>query len=440
MNGFFETLEQFLTYQGMGLAGIVHIGAGACEELPCYRKCDPEYLVLVDADEQTCIDLREEIGEVGYCRVICQAVSISQPTLKLNQFNNARLNSVLSLKELKVHYPGLKQVNTTTSPSIPLDDFLKTLDLPDCEPDEKVSILFLDNCGLGIEVFERVTERERDLFNYIVVRNLGGTGLLNQAAGKNKHELIQVSTLRLPFVDQVFKNNKKYRKLAQENLDLKLLLNERDHELEKLELSFEAVSDELKSSYSQLKEASSANAHLYEEFSDYRKAGTDLENQVRHLEREAAASGEKLLKSQARVQELSQKNTFLKSSLDKTDGELEKRQHLLEKLSSEFESISSELKSASSKNDRLKEELSQSRKYGESLEQDVAVSGEKILELEAEVKKLSERNSLLKSSLDEQEKMNQEFNLVRHMLDQEIMKVKAQLELVKDVVLREKEF
>ena len=109
------------------------------------------------------------------------------------------------------------------------------------------------------------------------------------------------------------------------------------------------------------------------------------------------------------------------------------RQKQLDENKLQLETIAKERATAVGRVEILESELS-------GLREDLESKSSRIGELENKLKTAKESLSLSEQALEKLNKENQELDYRQSMLDQEIVRAESQLELIKDVVLREKAF
>lgn len=221
---FIETLKRFAQWQGKKVGNIVHIGAGDCEELEFYEMQNPDQIILVDADASVCKRLQEQTDGMENCRVIQMAVARRQSDFTLHQYNNIKLNSNLSPKELEKNFPGIKLVSSSQIQSVSLDSFLDGLDL--VSNTSKISVLVLDNCGMNSELLADNLCPLLKGFDYIIIRALryGEEHGINLKAEK-EFELLQLNESGL-FYEFVYKQNTFYIQFIEQNIEIEKLKKE----------------------------------------------------------------------------------------------------------------------------------------------------------------------------------------------------------------------
>lgn len=281
---FIETLKRLAQCQGKKVGNIVHIGAGDCEELEFYEMQNPDQIILVDANVSVCKRLKEQTDGMENCRVIQRAVTQKQSDFILHQYNNIKLNSNMSPKELEKNFPGIKLVSSSQIQSVSIDSFFDGLDL--VSNTSKISVLVLDNCGMNSELLaDNLCQRLKG-FDYIIIRSLRYREEygINLKAEK-EFELIQLNESGL-FYESVYKQKTFYiqyieqtdiattqsnklseqsgvvDKLSQENSELKTEIEQNAKECESQKFELGKQNNEIEKL---VKELSEKNKYLEEQ-------------------------------------------------------------------------------------------------------------------------------------------------------------------------------
>lgn len=89
---------------------IIHIGAGAGEELPWYLKSDAEHIILVEPNPSSAEALRKRSSNDARLQVLELAITDNPALEKLTEYNIPEADSVYRPTELQKLYPGLRAI------------------------------------------------------------------------------------------------------------------------------------------------------------------------------------------------------------------------------------------------------------------------------------------------------------------------------------------
>lgn len=107
---------------------IIHLGAGLCQELDCWRASGAKRIILVEPNPELLCELQSRVGATEPIEIVSSAVSDQagcQPLVLYNFPLASSLRTPVNLKTL----PGLKQIGSTLVEAKSIDELLSTLQL-----------------------------------------------------------------------------------------------------------------------------------------------------------------------------------------------------------------------------------------------------------------------------------------------------------------------
>jgi FkbM family methyltransferase len=240
---------------------IIHLGAGKCSELDDYLTLNPKNIQLIEADSDLVKELELKVQNNDNVTIIPCAISATEEHRKLFRYNISSANGIHPATELKLLFPGLKQLEPIKVKSIRPTELLQPLALNI----EQNNLLVVDVPGEELAVLQALEEADKlVLFRYIqlhcgikalyseshtadsVINWLNEHGYhVKQIDNSNSSYrpvwLLEVDTLKLENYQQRLAINRltvdKQKQLEQSNKEKQQLLtlaSERQHQIEKL--------------------------------------------------------------------------------------------------------------------------------------------------------------------------------------------------------------
>lgn len=405
----------------VNLDKIVVIGAGKCSEYPSYKKRNFKNLILLEADHRNTSVLNEISRNDG--RVIVYNKAISSTVKEVGEiylYDIETFTGFYTLDKLKELYPNVISVGQESVDVESYTHFINKLKIDN----SKNNLLVIDINGSEGEIFAEINLDDLNVFSHVLIRCTPANFF------DNRHNGLEEVT---NFFDSRDINYLVFPDLEPPYLSIFVTF-----ERENIKNSFRLA--ELTSRISVLKGENEALASDAGQMDIYRQNLTELEFEKRKLTESIKQLQEKnreLLLLQERdteeiaavrlsIENVRAENSSLLNDITALNSENERQSASIADLETKLEDAAA----------RVKEEThwhQKNKSWAESLQQENSTLKETISNYEKEIIDLNEsKESLLKQKA--------ELDFRQQKLDLEVAKVEVQLELIKDVVLREKAF
>lgn len=344
---------------------ILHIGAGACTELPHWQRAGAQRIVLVEPNPELLPELRRRTQGMEQVEIIEAAVAPEAGRGNLLLFNFPLLNSLREPSGLEQVLPGIRELGQATVDLLTMQDLLENVGMEE----DQDNWLVLDAPGQEAEILEQIEQSDQLRAFSRILLTAGSDELYKRA--------VPAETLLARMNDYGFeraggtdrsdtdwpREHLAFQPLALECRELKALLQEVENRADKAEAVKAKMEEAHKAELEKLQPQLSA---------------------ARNVKKEAAQA-EQALKEERSVRE----------------------------------TLQAQLKAKSAEADNLKKSLAEMKSakfHYEKLANEQTVQLE---EWQQQQKKLDERQTLL---------------------DTEMERAEAQIDLIKDVLIREKNF
>ena len=379
-----RNFEKLFATKANAAGTVVHIGAGICSELPEYERLKFEKIQLVEAHSGLAEQLAKKVKNVDHVNVSNVVVAAKEGAVPFIRTNNPRFDSLKKPAAIKEFFPNLSVVNDAIVNAVSLDALLKTFALDSA----KENVLVLELQGAETDILGSVIPANLQLFSWLIIKtsdvavydNKADNADLCSVAKKFGFEPIYTEELTFPFCVKTYKRNDAEIALYK----TKQKADQLEIELNKVNTAYVGVKSELETSQSDL-------------------VAVKLE-----LEK-------------------SQMNCVA------TKSELETSQSKLVSVKSELETGQSDLAA-------VKLELDKSQMNCAAVKSELEASHSNLVSVKSELETSHSKFSSVNDELDVLKKDKQELIYRQTVLDTEIVKAETQLELIKDVILREKAF
>jgi predicted nucleic acid-binding Zn-ribbon protein len=373
------------------LGTVVHIGAGATD-LSSYARLHAKRLVMVEGNADSAQALRAiDAPHVEQWEIIDKAVAATAGPLTWNRYNVASLDGPLDAGPLVKHYPRLQRTAAESVQAISVGQLLTSVGLRS-DGQAGPHVLVLDVPGQELALVESLEPRTLHAFDWLAVRGRG-PAVSDDTAGVG-HVAARLDGMhfeRMPIAgdDDGLWPMALFR-AARNRLDWEAAVAERDAlaaRVAQFETELQASRDQVVTLQSQ---AALAEAH--------RAESARLEHELANFRNEVAS---------------------LRAALQTTTAARDEQAHWHQENAKWAKSLSAE-------NERLMAEIDEAKRELAGLRDGNAALRQQIEQCR------SEREAIERRLADQATR--------QQLLDAEILKAQAQLELVKDVLLREKNF
>jgi len=396
------------------LDNLVHFGAGYCSELDHYMALQPEHVLLVEGDPKVASILRERtlgLAQVVINKSVIAGQAGAASFICYNLPGTGALHEVAALLDI---YPGLRKVDEFPVHTVTASSLLNTLEL---QP-EQDNLLVIDLPGEELPVLKELLQSEKlylfkDINLYCGQQPLYETGekasvILNwleshgfdlSDKGSNQNSDRPCWMLRRNSLQQHYQALQKQLVKQKAAYDEQVrLANERQAQIEQLTKAKNEqarLANERQAQIEQLTKAKNEQVRLANERQAQIEQLTKAKNEQARLANERQAQIEQLTKAKNEQLKLANER---KTQIEQLTNAKNEQTHLA--VSRQILCDQEKLRA-----DNNQQELQNKQKELEKLEQQLA-----------------------------------ELNQRLPMLDNEFVKAEAQIELIKDILIREKAF
>ena len=432
---------------------IVHIGAGRCGEVEEYRTTGAKRIILIEPDPEKASYLREEFGADTNTEVVERAVTPQEGPTVLKVFNVRRYSSLREPSGLRVLYPGLRKTGELSTDAwtprqmceeLGIDKEAKNWLVVDAPGEEGLILESLREAGL-LTRFPRISVYAAEMILYSGGRTARDILVLlyemgwESVAENNQHDA-EIPRRTLERDERKIENQELKRraeqieaKIIQKNTRIGLLEKQIDSQKEQLDSLERKNKEFVKEKLSQQKMHHELNAKLQK-----------LEN--------------KSDKQMRRLIELGEERDSLKKAVAQSEVDAEKSKETRQELAQRLEKKEAEGREKSTEIERLKTRTDGSDEKIRRLEKEIHAQRVLMNAVEKERDELQTKNTShekqireLDTSLQEQERvLNEREQRIQAILTEyeewkrrqsqqhdEILKAEGQLDVIKDLLLRE---
>jgi hypothetical protein len=362
---------------------LIHLGAGRCAELDEHLAREPGRLILVEADRQLAKQLATRVSGLGNVEVLHEAVAAETGLRTYHRYNLPDANSLRPATGLRRLYPGLRLVEQVSITARGISALLNSLDL---NPD-KSNGLVIELAGEEAAVLESLDSDDR-LHCFCEIELFAGCDALYEDA-RPAHQLHHWLS------ERGFRLEEDDREVGQDWLRWRLRRDDRV-------LTIEALRKQVQQLTATVEEL---------------QAQTKRSIQQRDQQVQLAEEREKQLVTVAGDRDA------LKESLVKLNLELAKAQQISNDKSEKVLDLEVKLKQITEQRDAEKRQ--------------VLALGLEIDRVTQAFDDASGRADQLSRRVAELETERTDLENRQDLLDEEMTRAEAQIELIKDVVLRD---
>ncbi|MCK5356106.1 MAG: hypothetical protein KAJ63_13390, partial [Methyloprofundus sp.] len=182
-----KTLFNELSAIARPIGCIIHVGAGQCSELQSYQNLDPQKIILIEADIQQVMQLKNITQSEKNIHVLACAVSDKKEAKTLKVLTNQRDSSLLIPDKILDYYPSLGLANEQPVTTETLTDLLQDYVVLD---ENYHHLLILEVQGLESLIVKSTTDEYLQKFSGIIIRS-GNAQLYKQEQQENIIDLLE---------------------------------------------------------------------------------------------------------------------------------------------------------------------------------------------------------------------------------------------------------
>lgn len=428
---------------------VLHLGAGGAIDVDVYARLKPARSIFVEGDSETATELENRTSQWPATEVHAKVIAAQSGQAQWNRYNMRTLNGPLDADALTVVYPRLRRIGSMPVQAVGLGDFLSELAISPTKGADHVDVLVLDVPGQELALLASVSPAQWQSFGYVLMRGCRNALGQGSAAASEAIELLCQSGFEVIASDEGLWPSTVLRldDARVRTMQVLHLATQRDAELaaaraaiaeltlqnERLgaeSLEQRSLAAQRAQEVSELVVACKAHAKvandrvLESEHLSQAKAEFEHVAYVRHLELEAlkkvSADVERLAHERhLRIEELNQSLAVAQQALAERDAEVVRLSGERDEIARACAQQAAQLQASLAENERLAAEMAR-----------------QVVQLEAAGKRTAELESANASLLGQ----SRDQVARQRLMDSEILKAEAQLELIKDVLLREKNF
>lgn len=418
------------------LGTVVHIGAGATD-LSSYSGLHARRLVMVEGDADAAQALKAVVApHVGQWQILDKPVAAAAGPLTWHRHNLPSLDGPLDASRLVQHYPRLRRTASESVQAISIGELLASLRLQSGDHDGS-HVLVLDVPGQEMALLESLDRATLRAFGWVAVRGRGPT-LANGADGI-AHVAAWMDGANFEHVPTEGDGGGLWP-IALFRLSRSRLDREATAERDALAARVAHLERELRSAHDELATASTLTERQARDVASVNQARNRAEQATAELHRKLEETVAERDQQATELQSLKVRTEALGTDVTRLAGELAGAQATVARLRTELQTTATE-------RDEQAHWHQENAKWAKSLSADNERLTLEIEKTRSELAALCDNNAALQQQLEAgradreaAERKASDLAARQQLLDAEILKAEAQLELVKDVLLREKNF
>ena len=414
------------------VGSLVYVGPGKGEMLAFTRRLMPEQVILYESDPENIRKLERDIDAARERLCPYTLVAGNQSQTDLHILNNTRYNSISKPVRILELRSNLKIEKSISVPARRASQVVSELDLSI----GRTNLLILNSLGNNLSILKSIQPELLYKFEWMIVTGLqiedayagdmpiteiteylSGLGFdLNKNAGEAIYPNAQVLYKRHPLVLKIISQNDSLQSLKQEHDEKVKLLAERQSRIEQMTQARDG----------QARLANERQAQIQQftlERDETAKLLVERQSQIEQLTQGKDDQTRLANECQAMIQQITQDR-------DETAKLLSERQGQIEQLTQGKDDQTRLANERQSKIMQLAQERDEKTK--KILEQQILLdqANKSIFELTSSIEKNAARAREL-------EQTNSELQARHNLMDQEIIRAEAQIDLIKDVLLRD---
>jgi FkbM family methyltransferase len=427
-------------YMPAQLDVLVHMGAGRCRELDSHLAAKPKKVLLIEADPQLAEALEARTADLPHVQVTRAAVAGERRAAEFHRYNLPDAGSLQAASGLLELFPGLRTLERITVETISAPELIGPLRLDTAQE----NLLVVDVPAEELPVLQALQQAEQlHLFRHLHV-HCGRESLYERSQPASS----VVQWLRdhgFDLIDEDDSNDPdrprlilQRNALALQNRALSLQLIELRRELEEVAAARDVNAKLLREKAAQIDQLSRSQGEAAGRVEALLKQLEIAQADAANLKAECGRQVELINKQVEEIDRLTKSRDqamahaeTLKKRLESAELEVNKvateRDQHVKRLTDQFATERAQLEQVAA---ALKEELSQSKKLVEDRTKQLSdvtaakTAAEKLADtLQQKVKRLETENA--------------EITARQRIMNEELVKGEAQIELIKDLLLRE---
>jgi|GEM_PF-1675359 len=432
---------------------ILHIGAGQCRELPDYQQIEPDRIILVEPNPETINALRQNAAEYDNVTLLQAAVAAEAGRARLHRFNFPELDSLREPTGLYQLLPGLQEIGQTEVSTISPAQLIRRLSLEDSTN----NWLVLEAAGEEAVILEELNRTGAlQNFSRLIVR----TGAESFYKGGSCAQPLLELTESLGFFVEATPDEEDpdwpryHLRLDRMALECKRLKSELDkaeqarttaeeqnqariaelgNALAEQRAKTEQLAGELQSTRDKAEQARTRAEELHQaRTAELENALAEQRAKAEQLAGELQSTRDKAEQARTTAEEQHQTRTAeLENAKAKEIAALNSRIEELEKQRDELETARQKLEQAEKESAALAEKTEAASKLQSQLEQLQST----LSTTESELKSTRQKNDDLQQAY---RKLEQDYRRKEELIDEEFLKAESQIELIKELVFRDK--
>ncbi len=433
---------------------LLHLGAGTCQELDHWLKTGARRIVLVEPNPELLPGLRDRTENHDAVEIVAVAISGQAGRGALRLFNFALLSSMREPTGLYEILPGLRQIGRAMVETVTVEQLLDDLDLnPEGDhwlvidtPGEEAAIIQQLETSERLHQFSRIiltagaeelyqgAETARALIERLQSAGYKPVGRPNDRDGDWPCYHLALNRLALEYrqaVESLEQAEAAARTEADRAQALATDCEQLRHKLAEAEQARAQAEEKHKAQLVQTRQLESA---LTEQKSTNEKLGIELHERKKDLARFTQAHDE----AQQKLTEAQQKDAQRCERINQLEAALAEKTKQAEELQTTLQSHQQELATAKDQRAKLTEQVealkpfeTQQKQTQQKLEQ-VTQSRDN---LQKQLQKHSEEAHKLKIRVSQLEEENEDYQERHKLLEEELIKAEAQIELIKQLFL-----
>ncbi|HRQ56901.1 MAG TPA: hypothetical protein PLN31_05750 [Azoarcus taiwanensis] len=419
---------------------LVHMGAGRCRELDSHLAAKPTKVLLIEADPQLAEALEARTADLPQVQVTCAALAGERRAAQFQRYNLPDVGSLHAASGLLELFPGLRTLQRIAVETTPAPELIGPLRLDAAQE----NLLVVDVPAEELPVLQALQQAEQlHLFRHLHV-HCGRESLYERSQPASS----VVQWLRdqgFDLIDEDDSNDPdrprlimQRNALALQNRALSSQLVELRRELEEVAAARDANAKLVEDNTAQIEQLSRSQGEAAGRVEALLKQLKIAQADAANLKAECGRQVEQIKEQADEIAQLTKSRDqamahteALKKRLESTELELNKvateRDQHVKHLTDQFASERAQLEHVAA---ALKEELNQSKKLVEERTKQLSdVTAAKTV-----AEKLADT---LQQKVKRLETENAEITARQRMMNEELVKGEAQIELIKDLLLRE---
>lgn len=395
-------------------AVIVHLGAGHCAELEGYLNSDAAKIVLVEANPLIAAALKRRVASFSHVTVIEAAVSQQSSPATLRVFNFADASSLHQPTGLQQLFPGLKTTQELSVNTLTVAELLEPLGL-DTALDNLLIIDIPGEEGATLEVLIQ----QGLLWQFAHIKLHSGVTPLYETSEEISHILqsLQQQGFEVIQHDDHADPDRPSWLLQRNNL-----------KLENLTLKNKLIAQQQVANATQ-----SEQQALVEQMND-------LQQQLQTSEQAHAEQQTRAEELTKQLQAAETSKTELTQQIDQHNSALNAANKVKMEQQTRADELAKQLQAAEASKTELTQQRDQHKSALDTANKAKIDQQTRAGELAKQLQAVQHTGQLQQQKIEQLEQQLTDKDFRNQLIDQEMIKAEAQIDLIKDILIREKAF